>query len=66
MANGFDFYGHAETTETQRFVEFFNKFFDCLNVRSLNEHKRKKNPNLMPYRNPADERLEVSIQQILC
>ena len=60
VANALDLYGKSETTETKKFVEIFNKFFDCLNVRSLEEHRRKKNPNLKPYRSATDERLEVS------
>lgn len=60
VANAFGFYGNSETTETQKFVEFFNKFFDCLNVRNLDEHWKKRNPNMKPYKSPNDEQLEVS------
>ena len=33
-----------------------NDFFDCSNVRSLNEHERKKNDRIKPYESPDDER----------
>ena len=49
-----------ETEETEKFVRYFDKFFDCLNVRSLSEcgvHSRK--PDLRPYRSPDDPRLQV-------
>ena len=39
VAKAFEFYGSTDTTETQRFVEMFDKFFDCLNVRNLDEHR---------------------------
>lgn len=61
MANALDFCGSSATTETKKIVETFNKFFDCLNVRGLDEHRTKRNPNLKPYTSPTDERLNVSI-----
>eukprot|EP00112_Aurelia_sp_Birch-Aquarium-sp1_P023057 Seg6738.1 transcript_id=Seg6738.1/GoldUCD/mRNA.D3Y31 product="hypothetical protein" protein_id=Seg6738.1/GoldUCD/D3Y31 len=39
------------------FCDSSDKFFDCLNVRSLTEHERKKKPFLKPYTSPDDERL---------
>lgn len=60
MAEGLSMYGGPESTETQRFVRNFDKFFDCLNVRSPDEHQRRRKPNLKPYTSPADERLIVS------
>ena len=38
----------------------FDKFFDCLNVRNLEEHRKKNKPNLKPYNSPMDGRLKVS------
>ena len=46
--------------ETERFVRVFDKFFDCLNVRSPDEHQRRRKPNLKPYTRSDDERLMVS------
>ena len=60
VANAFSYFDDPDTTETQRFVSLFDKFFDCLNVRSTNEWIGKRNPNLKPYTSPSDERLEVS------
>ena len=60
VAKAFEFYGDSETTETQQFVDHFDTFFDCLNVRSLREHQTKRKPNLKPYRSKDDERLTVS------
>ena len=39
----------------------FNKFFDLLNVRSLNEAARQCNPDKEPYRYPEDDRLKVML-----
>ena len=60
MASALEFYGGTETVETQLFVKTFDTFFDCLNVRNLDEHKKKRKPNLKPYRSSDDERLTVS------
>lgn len=62
VANAFSYFGDPDTTETQRFVSLFDKFFDCLNVRSTNEWISKRKPNLKPYTSPSDERLEVSLK----
>ena len=37
----------------------FDRFFDCLNVRSLDEWRQKRKPDLKPYYSPNDERLKV-------
>ena len=59
MGSALDFYGSSETAETKVFVETFDKFFDCLNVRNLDEHRKKLKPNLRPYRSPDDDCLKV-------
>ena len=51
--------GDPSTTETQRFVRMFNRFFNLLNVRSLSESIRRRKPDTRPYRDPNDERLKV-------
>lgn len=51
--------GKEETKETARFCKIFNKFFDCLNVRSLDECVLKRKPDMRPCRNKTDSRLEV-------
>ena len=49
--------GHSETA---KFCAVFNKFFDCMNVRSTKEYIHKRNPNLKPYK-IEDERFQVYI-----
>ena len=60
VASAFSYYNDPSTTETQKFVSYFDKFFDCMNVRSTTEWRKKKKPNLKPYTSIEDERLEVS------
>ncbi len=60
VAKAFDYYGDREIRETQRFVATFDKFFDCLNVRSPQEHIKRLKPNLKPYETTDDVRLSVS------
>ncbi|XP_011680559.1 uncharacterized protein LOC100893587 [Strongylocentrotus purpuratus] len=50
--------GDTSTDGTRQFVEMFNKFFDCLNVSTASEGQRKRNPNLLPYRDVDDSRFE--------
>lgn len=38
----------------------FDRFFDCLNVRSYSEGIRHLKPDLLPFRTPKDTRLEVA------
>lgn len=50
-------FGGPECTATSKFCEMLDKFFDCFNVRSLQEGKRNKKLFLMPYTNQNDERI---------
>ncbi|KAH3720563.1 hypothetical protein DPMN_063462 [Dreissena polymorpha] len=59
-----DLYGQ-EVQETVIFLRHMNKFFDCLNVRSLSEGKNKRNPNLQPYVSVDDERLAYLCEDFL-
>ena len=47
---------HGETAD---FVEYFDKFFDCLNASSLSGGQRKNKKNRYPYRTGEDDRLNV-------
>ena len=38
----------------------FDRFFDMLNTRCLEEGIQKRKPDLAPYRTPDDSRLKVS------
>ena len=53
-------YGSNETRETVRFIRIFDKFFNLMNTRSLEEGIRKRKPDLLPYRTPDDPTLDVS------
>jgi hypothetical protein len=48
-----------DTTETENFCRMFNKFFDCLNTRKLEEATEKRNENLACYSSGDDPRLKV-------
>ena len=52
-------YGGEDCQETARFIGLMDRFFDCLNSRSLEEAERKRKPDLAPYRSEMDERFEV-------
>ena len=52
-------YGGPEKEETDKFILLMNRFFDCLNVRALQEGDHKRNPDLMPYRTVTDSRFKV-------
>ena len=66
MAEALSLYGYPDTSETERFVQTFDKFFDCLNVRSTDEYINKRKPNLRPYTDVTDERLTVGVICIIC
>lgn len=61
VATALQYDGNPETRETERFVRNFDKFFDLMNVRSLEEGIKKRKPNLLPYREITDDRLTVSV-----
>ena len=52
---------HGE--EVQVMADFLlkcDRFFDCLNSRSLTEHIQKRKADLAPYRDLQDDRFEVT------
>jgi hypothetical protein len=49
--------GKEDVVGTAKFCEMMNSFFDCTNVRSLNEGTRKNNSFIVPYESPEDARL---------
>ncbi len=61
MADALAYFSDESTTETENFVRMFDRFFDCLNVRSLSEWKSKLKPDLQPYTSPDDSRLKVRV-----
>ena len=44
---------------TAKFCEMLDKFFDCLNVKNLEEGRQKRNVFKSPYRSTKDFRLKV-------
>ena len=60
MAKAFAYFGEVETSETERFVQYFDTFFDCMNVRSFTECFDKRKPNTRPYRSTDDPRFDVN------
>ena len=46
VAHAMELMGDSEMTETIRFVRFFDRFFDCLNVSSLSEGRHSRKPDL--------------------
>ena len=64
VANGFETMrtlkqSTTDTTETEKFCQMFDKFFDIFNPRSLDEHMIKKKPNLCSFYKGDNERLKV-------
>ena len=46
-------------SETVKFVQMMDRFFDCLNVNSFNKGKRRRKEFQDPYRSGSDFRLKV-------
>lgn len=59
VANALKLTGGDEVTETIKFVDKFDKFFDCVNVSSLSAGKLSRNAFKSPFRSPNDFRLKV-------
>ena len=60
MSDALAYFKNPETEETQRFIVIMDRFFDCLNVRSMHECTQKRKPDLQPYFSPDDTRFDVS------
>ena len=61
MKNALLFTGNADMEETARFVGYFDRFFDCMNVSSFTAGQHSRKPFKSPYRSATDFRLKVSI-----
>ena len=61
MANALDYFGDPETKETEILLRHFDRFFDCLNVRSMAEAGQRGKDDLKPYISVDYERLAVSV-----
>jgi hypothetical protein len=53
-----------DTVATEKFCRMFDRFFDCLNTRNLDEAKFKRKPDLRAYFKPTDSRLKVSFPYV--
>lgn len=51
--------GGEEVSETAKFVEMMDHFFDCLNVNNFSEGKLRRKVFQDPYRAATDFRLKV-------
>ena len=49
------------TAGTEEFIRLTDQFFDCLNVATTYEGKKKNKATLFPYEDPNDWRLKVSL-----
>lgn len=47
--------------ETANFCQMFDRFFGCLNVRSMDECVKKRKPDRRPYKYKDDPRLGVIV-----
>ncbi len=59
VADALAYFGNPATEETEKFCRIFDRFFDCLNVRSMKEWVTKRKPDLKPYTSPDDSGLKV-------
>ncbi len=66
MANALAYFGDPDTKETELFLRNLDRFFDCLNVRSMSESGQKRKDDLRPYVSVDDERLMVGKIQLVC
>lgn len=57
VAMAFEESGDKEVLGTAKFCQMMNDLFDCTNVRSTNEHVRKRNDLIKPYSSCDDPRL---------
>ena len=60
FAKALEYYKDPATKEIQRFCQMFDHFFDCLNVQSYTEGRKKRKPDLLPYRTIKDTRFKVT------
>ena len=59
MATALRLMGGEDVEETAKFVEHFDKFFDCVNVGDFTSGKHSRNPFKSPYYSGSDFRLKV-------
>lgn len=65
VANVMTTYGLPEFSETAHFISLVDRFFDCLNTRSLTEADRRRKPDLKPYTSDNDTRFTFLLEEFL-
>lgn len=60
VSNAFKMMESDDYDQTAKFCYMFDRFFDCLNTRNASEGKKKRKPDLDPYRSVNDKRFDVS------
>ena len=50
-----------DTEETEQFCRLFDRFFDMLNTRAIDEGIRRRKPDLKAYEKVDDSRFQVSV-----
>ena len=65
VANALEMVYGDRTSATTEFIRHMDKFFDCLNVRNLNEGQQKRKDNLKPFTDPNDPRLDYLTDDFL-
>ena len=58
MALVFSHHGGNELSGTSNYCDKIDKFFDCMNTRSVSEHIRKRKNTVAPYNTIDDERFD--------
>ena len=61
VADALKLQGYQSTSELEKFIRMFNKFFDILNVSDVFGGVKARNENLEPFRSANDVRLLVCL-----
>lgn len=64
VADALQLENNPNLTETIRFIRKFDRFFDMMNVRSLDESVLKRKPDLRPFRSITDNRFKVGVNKL--
>ena len=58
MGSVLSHHGENELLGTSKYCDMIDTFFDCMNVRSVSEHIRKRKNKVAPYTAIDDERFD--------